>query len=216
MIGPARFPLPRRGRAGKAGEDKNLGRPAADVKAGQYTALWGLPFLQLMPCAAWFRLGRLFVYVWVLLGLAAPAQARLGGPLADVAKEGTPLPQTLRQTLRAIAAGASAPAGGAVGVQTETVQTDTGVIVTEYANAAGTVFALTWRGPVMPDLQQFFGDYFAQFRAAPPAAAPSLNARSVHAPDLRVRIGGHMRAFFGVAWVPSLVPAGFDPARLQP
>ncbi len=169
-----------------------------------------------MPRAALFRLGRSAVYALTLLGLAAPAHARLGGPIADVAKEGTPLPQTLRQTLRAGAASASAAAGTAVAVQTQTVQTDTGVTVTQYADASGTVFALTWSGPVMPDLQQFFGDYFAQFRAAPAPAAPSLNARSVHGADLRVRIGGHMRAFYGVAWVPSLLPSGFDPARLKP
>lgn len=169
-----------------------------------------------MPRAALTRLRRPAVYALTLLGLAAPAHARLGGPIAEVASEGSPLPQTLRQTLRVGTATASAAAGGAVAVQTQTVQTDTGVSVTEYANAAGTVFALTWSGPVMPDLQQLFGDYFAQFRAAPAPAAPSLNARSVRGVDLRVRIGGHMRAFYGVAWVPSLLPAGFDPTRLQP
>jgi hypothetical protein len=143
--------------------------------------------------------------------LAAAAHAGLGQPLSEAARDGQPVSQVQR-----VVAQAAAGAAAAAGVQAQTVQTAQGVTVTEYANAAGTVFAITWKGPFKPDLQQLLGAYFAPYLRAAKAQTPQLNLSQVRGEDIVVHSAGRMRGFFGVAWVPSLVPAGFDPARLQP
>ena len=49
----------------------------------------------------------------------------------------------------------------------------TGVGVKEYVSAAGKVFAVSWKGPVPPALQQLFGSYYSQY-----AAPLKTNARN--------------------------------------
>jgi hypothetical protein len=89
------------------------------------------------------------------------------------------------------------------------VQLETGTVVREFAGASGQVFALTWRGPVLPDLSQWLGGYFGAFRretdqqrVAGRRGAPINLVQS----DLVVRSNGRMRNFFGHAYVPALVP----------
>ncbi|MGE0071487.1 MAG: DUF2844 domain-containing protein [Thiomonas sp.] len=148
----------------------------------------------------------------ILAALGANAHAGLGRPLADAAKDGTLLTQAPRLAAQAAAGNATAAAA----VQAQTVQTPQGTTVTEYANAAGTVFAITWKGPFKPDLQQLLGSYFAPYVQAANAQPQQLNLSLVKGSDIVVHSGGRMRGFFGVAWVPSLLPPGFDPATLQP
>jgi len=88
-------------------------------------------------------------------------------------------------------------------------QLETGTVVREYASASGQVFAVTWRGPVLPDLSQWLGGYFGAFqqetdqeRLAGRRGAP-VNLAQV---GLVVRSNGRMRNFFGHAYVPALVP----------
>lgn len=149
----------------------------------------------------------------LLLGSAC-AHAGLGRPLLDAAQDGKPIGQV--QRVAAQAASGAVAAGDASAVQAQTVQTPQGVTVTEYANAAGTVFAITWKGPFKPDLQQLLGSYFAPYVKAAKASPQQLNLSMVKGGDIVVHSAGRMRGFLGVAWVPSLVPAGFDPATLQP
>lgn len=139
-----------------------------------------------------------------------PAWAGLGAAISEAARDGTLVTHHLRQSRKASADASTAT------VQTQTLQTAQGAVVTEYADASGTVFALTWRGPFLPDLSQLFGTYFSAFKAAPPDQAGGLNVSRVSGQDIVVRTAGRMGGFLGVAWVPSLVPAGFDPATLQP
>ena len=152
-----------------------------------------------------------------VLAVSVPAYAGLGRAISEAARDGTLVAQPMRQALQATAGAASAAAAATtVTVQTQTVQTAEGVTVIEYANAGGTVFALTWRGPFLPDFSQLFGQYFAPFKAAPRDVQGGLNLSRVSGSDIVVHSAGRMRGFVGVAWVPSLVPAGFDPAQLQP
>lgn len=142
------------------------------------------------------------------------AQAGLGRPLLDAAQDGKPVAQVQRFSAQAVSGAASAAAASAVTQQT--VLTPQGVTVTEYANAQGTVFALTWKGPFKPDLQQLLGSYFAPYLKAANAQTQQLNLSMVKTGDIVVNVAGRMRGFVGVAWVPTLVPAGFDPSKLQP
>jgi hypothetical protein len=90
------------------------------------------------------------------------------------------------------------------------MQTSTNTIVREYVSSNGKVFAVTWHGPLMPDLRQTLGTYFEQYQAASSAPHPSHHHLSIEQPDLIVHSNGHMRAFSGQAYVPSLLPQNFS------
>ncbi len=87
----------------------------------------------------------------------------------------------------------------------------TGTVVHEYVSAEGKVFAVTWKGMALPDLSQTLGTYFAEWKAAA-AATPhaSHHNLTVQQTDLVVRTGGHMRNWYGQAYVPSLLPPNFS------
>lgn len=87
----------------------------------------------------------------------------------------------------------------------------------EYLSRSGKVFAVTWKGPLPPDLSQLFGSYFDSYRTAVIAQSHPGGHHQVHVvqPDLVVQSLGRLRAFMGKAYVPSLVPAGVDVTELQ-
>jgi hypothetical protein len=87
----------------------------------------------------------------------------------------------------------------------------------EYVSRTGKVFAVTWQGPLPPDLSQLFGSYFDSYRTAVLAQSHAGGHHQVHIvqPDLVVQSLGRLRAFMGKAYVPSLVPAGIDVTELQ-
>ena len=87
---------------------------------------------------------------------------------------------------------------------------DSGTTVTEYATPAGAVFAVSWRGPVLPDLNALLGEYFKAFTEEAQQARTAGRRGSPIAMDtgaLVVRSNGRMRNFFGSAYAPALVPA---------
>lgn len=91
-----------------------------------------------------------------------------------------------------------------------------GTRVREYVSAGGLVFALTWDGPILPDLKALLGKYFdtmvAESAKAPRAGRSSL---AINLPEVVIHSGGHMRAFAGSAWIPAELPAGFTAADLR-
>lgn len=92
-------------------------------------------------------------------------------------------------------------------------QLESGTTVHEYARADGLVFAVAWRGPVLPDLSALLGGYFTVFKFEADQARESGRRGSpvrIARPDLVVRSNGRMRNFFGHAYAPDLVPAGVD------
>lgn len=96
------------------------------------------------------------------------------------------------------------------------IQTPGGTTVREFVSADGTVFAVTWRGPAKPDLRAVLGDSFANFVAATATRAPgSHHHLRIDRGDLVVRSDGHMRALFGRAYIPTLVPAGVQAEDLE-
>lgn len=79
-----------------------------------------------------------------------------------------------------------------------------GTTVSEYVSPAGMVFAVSWQGPEIPDLQQVLGRYFAAYVEA----VKNRNAPSADPSGLMVQTGGHMRAYFGRAYVAGMLPRG--------
>ncbi|HEY3784034.1 MAG TPA: DUF2844 domain-containing protein [Steroidobacteraceae bacterium] len=128
---------------------------------------------------------------------AVPALAALGGDVSSVEHD--------RLQMR----GGSQVTTSPMGYTVHEIRTPGNTVVREYVSAAGRVFAVTWHGPLLPDLRETLGSYFTQYEQA--AGAPHSDHRhlSIEQPDLVVHSHGHMRAFFGEAWVPSLLPPNF-------
>ena len=85
-----------------------------------------------------------------------------------------------------------------------------GGVVREYADANGVVFAVAWRAPGRPDLQQLLGGNFATLQADNLRADGRRTRRplAVNRTALVLHSGGHPGAFWGVAYLPQAIPAG--------
>lgn len=90
------------------------------------------------------------------------------------------------------------------------ITTPNGMQIHEYLSSAGKVFAVSWRGPGIPDLRQMLAGYYGEYAQA--ASAPHYNHHhlNIETPHLIVQSSGHTRAFFGRAWVPALLPRNFS------
>ncbi len=94
--------------------------------------------------------------------------------------------------------------------------TPNGGTVREFMNGDGMVFAIAWRGPGRPDLRQLLGSAFSAFQDE--AAAHRGRSRrplTVQRDDLVVQSGGHPGAFWGFAYRPGDMPAGFPADGFQ-
>jgi hypothetical protein len=135
----------------------------------------------------------------LLVGLvASPAFAALGGDATSVSSDVAKLRSQVRST----------PAGG---YTVDTLTLPSGTVVNEYISAEGQVFAVTWKGASVPNLSQTLGSYFEQYKAAA-SSTPHVGHHhlNVQTDDLVVVTGGHMRAWSGKAYVPSLLPPNFS------
>ena len=89
-------------------------------------------------------------------------------------------------------------------------QLDSGTSVSEFVDASGTVFAVSWSGPFLPDLKELLGVHF-QTMASPGAGRRSGRSQlAVQDADAVIVSEGRMGAFEGRAWLRSRLPAGFD------
>jgi Protein of unknown function (DUF2844) len=85
-----------------------------------------------------------------------------------------------------------------------------GTVVNEYVSSEGKVFAVTWKGAAMPDLNQTLGTHFTEYKAAAALTPHPGHAHlAVRQQDLVVLTGGHMRAWVGKAYLMSLLPPSF-------
>ncbi len=83
-----------------------------------------------------------------------------------------------------------------------------GTKLREYVAPDGTVFAVAWNGTHAPNLASLLGSYYAEYRAAAASGPFPLHRSSVRTPHVFVETGGPMRALWGRAIVPSLLPQG--------
>ncbi len=134
----------------------------------------------------------------------APARAALGGDAVSVAADEAHLHGNATAELRQQ-------------YDVQEITNDAGMRVREFLDRAGNVFAVSWSGPVLPDLQRLLGAYFTQYTAALAALShPGLH-RSVRVstPEFVAESAGHLRAYAGRAYLPALVPAGVFAAELR-
>lgn len=153
------------------------------------------------------RVWRLRAAGWLTVALvllaALPAQAALGGDLSSVVAD--------RQKTNAakLEVRTSAP------YSVQQFETDSGTVIREYVGADGKVFAVAWEGPFMPDLRQLLGTYFEQFAQAGTSHRGRRGPLLIDQPGFVMHSGGHMRAFFGQAYVPQMLPQGVRPEDLR-
>lgn len=82
-----------------------------------------------------------------------------------------------------------------------------GRTVKEYVSPAGMVFGVSWKGPTMPNLRQLLGSYFTQVQESAQSRRKRGGPLVIKNKDFVLVSGGHMRAYQGMAYVPSLVPS---------
>jgi hypothetical protein len=144
----------------------------------------------------------LLVSVGFLAAVAVlPVQAALGGTEASVEADRLQVAGTQR-VLRLAA------------YTVHEMQAPSGTVVREYVSPAGTVFAVAWQGPSMPDLRQVLGGYFDRYVEAA-AQRKARGPVTIEQPGLVVQSSGHMRAFVGKAYIPEALPPGVGADSIQ-
>ena len=145
----------------------------------------------------------------LLVGEAlVPARAGLGGTAASAEADRASMKGQLR-----------APRSEA-GYSVEEITAANGTVVREYLSPSGVIFAVSWSGPAMPNLQQALGTYFAEYQTAVKAQRATGGRGGHHhlqvrSPSLVVHAGGHMRQYHGLAYAPSLLPRNLSISDLH-
>jgi len=129
------------------------------------------------------------------LGAAGRAGATLGGDVPSVLANQAHL-------------GAARQVQKVAGGERHELTLPSGIVVHQYVSARGAVYAITWKGPRLPDLRELLGPYFAQLERRDAYAPLGHHRLSLDGTDFSIRSAGHRGSFSGRAWVPSLVPAG--------
>ena len=101
------------------------------------------------------------------------------------------------------------------GYHVQEIQMPSGTLVREFVGPNGTVFAVAWNGPTVPNLRQTLGQYFDNFVAAAQAKHVGHRQLQIQQSDLVLQASGHMRAFSGLAYLPQAVPAGVSIGDLR-
>jgi hypothetical protein len=101
------------------------------------------------------------------------------------------------------------------GYHVQEIQMPSGTLVREFVATNGTVFAVAWNGPAVPNLRQTLGQYFNNFVAAAQAKHAGHRHLEIQQSDLVLQASGHMRAFSGRAYLPQAVPAGVSVEDLR-
>lgn len=98
------------------------------------------------------------------------------------------------------------------GVVVYTHRLPSGIILQEYLSANGTIFAVTWSGPSLPNLEVLLGTYFKDYLVA---IKESRRAVYLNNENIIIQSSGMMGAFQGFAFLTKQAPAGFTPNNLS-
>jgi Protein of unknown function (DUF2844) len=142
---------------------------------------------------------------FLVLSLSLPAFAALGGDVASVHEDQAQMKGTLKTTQ-------------AEAYSVHEISASANTVVKEYVSPAGKVFAITWHGQFIPDMQQLLGTYYDQYAQAAKTQRESHSGHhpvNIQQPGLVFQNGGHMRSYVGRAYVPDMVPQGVNVNALQ-
>ena len=148
------------------------------------------------------RLARIAFIPLILMIQPSDASAALGGSVSTVDADRVHIQGALMRIVQ----------NGPVAMHE--LRSSSGTMIREYVNtSSGTVFAVAWDGPWLPDLRQVLGDHFDHYQAAMRGKQQTRSARGVVAIDdggLVVQMSGHARAFAGRAYLTGSLPAGIQ------
>jgi hypothetical protein len=129
------------------------------------------------------------------LAAPRPAQAALGDNVASIAGDQA----RVRGSLRML----ELP-----DYRLHEIRAASGTLIREFSSRDGSVFAVAWEGPFLPDVRQLLGTSWEAYLGALRAKRRGRGPLVVRLPDLVVESAGHPRGFHGRAFLPQLVPAG--------
>jgi hypothetical protein len=95
------------------------------------------------------------------------------------------------------------------------IELPSGTVLREFVAQGGSVFAVAWHGPTIPNLRQALGKHFDSYVAAAKLSPVNHRRVDVNQVDLVVHAAGHMRSFSGLAYLPQSVPAGVSVGELR-
>ena len=139
---------------------------------------------------------RHFIFSSLLIlgfSLSEMSYAELGGTTASILSEQKQFNSQLTS---------SQQNGYSVYTQTLT----SGTSFQEYVSPSGIIFAISWSGPTLPNIQAIFGNYYANYLSAAQESRRSIYSSS---DSLVIQSTGIMGAFQGFAFLPKQAPAGF-------
>ena len=130
-----------------------------------------------------------------ILGLTASGVcfAELGGTTASILAEQKQFNSQLTSTQQ-----------NGYSLYTQTLTS--GTIFQEYVSPSGIVFAISWSGPTLPNIQAILGGYYGNYLSAAQQSRRSVYSSS---DSLIIQSTGMMGAFQGFAFLPKQAPAGF-------
>jgi len=133
----------------------------------------------------------------ILLSVAGPAFATLGGGTGTIIKDHKALKATRRVST-------------ALDKYSVEEMTTDAATVREYVNPAGVVFGIAWSGISHPDLSVLLGDYKKEYEQALKSNQTPRGKRhsDIASANIVVQKWGHMRGMKGRAYVQSLLPSG--------
>lgn len=137
--------------------------------------------------------------------MAAPAWAVLGQQVQSVLVDRARVAGRLRQ-IRAT---------GYTIQQISSGQPGRGTVIREYVSPSGMVFGVSWHGPRIPNLRALLGAYFTRFQKAAAQPRRVRGPLRIQSGDLVVESAGHMRAFYGRAFVTKLIPHNVSAAVVR-
>lgn len=147
---------------------------------------------------------------------SAGAQAGLGGTISPA--QG-PVADAKAMSARSFSTVLAASSSQSSSYSSHKISLPDGGVATEFADANGFVFAVSWASPTMPDLASLLGSYKASLDRAQVAQQASrvrsprlLNTTSG---DWTIVSSGHLRAYSGYSYLSSRLPSGFDLATLR-
>jgi hypothetical protein len=95
---------------------------------------------------------------------------------------------------------------------------ESNIEVHEYIGADGTIYAVTWRGNRLPNLNVLFGKYYVEYSVASagtPRQQGHRNRRIVQSNNLEFHSFGHAGDLHGVAILKNQLPTDFHLDDLQ-
>jgi len=158
------------------------------------------------------RLLKIAMLAATLLPLAS--HATLGGaPSTGTSSSRTMLRATPQSAAASNTGAASTTSTAAYSVRES--RDANGVTIREYVLPSNVVFAVTWEGPIRPDMTALLGSYFPSYVSAGESRARGTGPLIESNGDFRIESAGRLGHFFGMAYLPRLLPANVRPGDLK-